>query len=308
MSLTFSAGQSHPACSQSPKSNITSGAPQDDAYHNIDAWNPDYGASVYDGKSGGYGLPTLSDTFPEPWLHARRGSTFDNEIDEVASSPPLPTIDAGTSVQLVSEEPQETARVPNRRGRRQHVPRSIYPRGSLPSPPTTHTSNDNGANPTKPYHCTLCTKTFRNPYSWKRHESGVHGHTDIQWICLLGEVIVADEGCIFCSKSVHNITHFDQHNIQACRDKSVIDRTFARKDLLKQHIRHAHLGFLHEAEQASFRVPDSWSRLADPVMSSPDAVWCGFCLHSLETIAQRMDHVAQHFRDGLEMGTWISRY
>jgi hypothetical protein len=120
---------------------------------------------------------------------------------------------------------------------------------------------------------------------------------------MLGETILADKRCIFCSESVHNITHFDQHDIQACRDKSVIDRTFARKDLLKQHIRHAHLGSLHEAKQAAFQVPEDWSRLADPAMSSPDALWCGFCLHSFETIAQRMGHVAQHFRDGFEMHT-----
>jgi hypothetical protein len=61
MSLTFSAGQSHLACSQSPKSNIASGAPRDDAYHYIDASNPDYGASFYDG--GGFGLMTFCDTF-----------------------------------------------------------------------------------------------------------------------------------------------------------------------------------------------------------------------------------------------------
>jgi hypothetical protein len=124
---------------------------------------------------------------------------------------------------------------------------------------------------------------------------------------MLGEVVVAEKSCMFCSESAHDINHFRKHDVQACRDKSVTDRTFARKDLLKQHVRHAHLGSLHEAEQAAFQVPDSWKRLADPAMANPDALWCGFCLHSSETIAQRMDHVAQHFRDGFEMDTWLSR-
>ncbi|RII09747.1 hypothetical protein CUC08_Gglean005737 [Alternaria sp. MG1] len=113
--------------------------------------------------------------------------------------------------------------------------------------------------------------------------------------------------CVFCSDTVYDMGHFDQHNIQVCLAKDKSARVFDRKDGLKQHVVGAHLSTANDYTKKGFEPPDIWSETEDGFSPNPDGLWCGFCRSSFETTTARMDHVAQHFRDGFQISTWVSR-
>ncbi|KAI8937193.1 hypothetical protein NX059_006403 [Plenodomus lindquistii] len=191
-----------------------------------------------------------------------------------------------------------------RKGKRRHAPRTEHHNtpASLTTPlanthPTTH-------NVINKYHCTACTRSFKDPYAWKRHESGVHGHIDTQWVCTLQEIILIDGKCIFCSDIVNDMAHFGQHGINSCYGEDKRQRTFSRKDGLKQHVLQKHLVTANDYIRKGFEPPQCWSEQAE---MSLDARWCGFCLESFDNTPARMKHVAQHFKDGSDMVTWVYR-
>ncbi|KAF1842006.1 uncharacterized protein K460DRAFT_398110 [Cucurbitaria berberidis CBS 394.84] len=198
---------------------------------------------------------------------------------------------------------------PARKGKRRYMSRYDPNVGRTTDSFSPGTSSDSAYDVIKAYHCTVCPGTFKDAYGWKRHESSVHGFNDTEWTCMLHETILINLKCIFCSEHVDDIDidHFDQHDIQLCMNKSCSDRTFARKDLLKQHVRHVHLASAPASIMQTFKVPKIWSKATDGALANPDALWCGFCLLMHESITTRMEHVAQHFRDGQDMATWVPR-
>jgi hypothetical protein len=191
-----------------------------------------------------------------------------------------------------------------RKGKMQHPSRFDHAGADLLglSPPT---SSDSGTDATKPYHCTVCRNSFKDVYGWKRHESGVHGFIDTEWVCMLTDAITQGITCIFCSHIVHDLSHFDSHDIHKCLNKTICDRTFARKDLLKQHVQQVHLAAAEKPVLKAFQVPKEWSQEVEPARIHPAAVWCGFCLYTCTSVNERMKHVAEHFENGYEMQDWI---
>lgn len=124
---------------------------------------------------------------------------------------------------------------------------------------------------------------------------------------MLDKVIMLGIKCVFCSDIVDDNNHFEKHDIQVCWAKDASKRTFARKDLLKQHVQFAHLATANDYTKRGFQVPDAWLKVVDMALANPDAVWCGFCQRLFKNTAIRMDHVAQHFREGMDMSTWSPR-
>lgn len=122
---------------------------------------------------------------------------------------------------------------------------------------------------------------------------------------MLDDCIMDAMKCIFCAEEVRDRDHFEQHNNLACASKDALDRAFARKDLLKQHVQQVHLCTSNEYMKRGFRVPELWVRDVDSLTIKPDAVWCGFCQCRLVSTKVRMEHVAQHFRDGVDLTTWV---
>ncbi|KAH7400603.1 hypothetical protein DE146DRAFT_781120 [Phaeosphaeria sp. MPI-PUGE-AT-0046c] len=160
-------------------------------------------------------------------------------------------------------------------------------------------SSDNGPDITKIYSCTACCcKPFKNAYGWKRHELGVHGHNDIEWVCMMGGDIMLGSKCVLCFEVVHDASHFNTHSIQTSLAKDICDRTFARKDLLKQHVLQMH------GVSESFEVPKIWSQEVEPTRIKQLALWCGFCSSTFESVAERMSHVAAHFQNGFSIDAW----
>jgi hypothetical protein len=182
------------------------------------------------------------------------------------------------------------------------------------------------------YSCTFCLKMFKSEFDWRRHETGVHEYSEIEWPCPFHDSSLVGKLCVFCPDMVQNMAHYTEiHGMHLClgpwivqRSSSLItsrkprrghvclkqsieDSTFRRKDLLAQHIQGMHLRSAEAVIQQSFKVPKDWSRVVDVQRVKPDALWCGFCQMSLTSVSDRMSHVADHFRDGFKMGTWVSR-
>jgi hypothetical protein len=193
---------------------------------------------------------------------------------------------------------------PKRKGRRQHTPSFDRTPSELMSS-SPHTSSASSISSAKPYHCTVCCKSFAKSYEWKRHESSVHGYNNTEWVCMLGGLTMAGMECVFCSDIVDDFHHFDDHDMQSCLDKSMCDRTFARKDLLKQHVQQKHLANAEESVSKAFQIPEAWSQEVHVACIKKEALWCGFCLSSYNFISERMDHVAEHFRKGDDIEAWI---
>jgi hypothetical protein len=199
----------------------------------------------------------------------------------------------------------QTTTPSKRKGKRQHARRYHHATSTRANDDLPKASNDCDADVRKPYHCTVCPKSFKDVYAWKRHESGVHDHVDTHWTCMLDDAITIGTKCVFCSDTVDDLQHFDRHDLHACTSKNKSERTFARKDLLKQHIQHVHLAIANDYTKRGFKPPDQWSEKTTS-LTNPDALWCGFCQFMFESTDARMNHVAQHFRGGLDMTTWIN--
>ncbi|KAF4843915.1 Homeobox protein 4 [Colletotrichum siamense] len=146
------------------------------------------------------------------------------------------------------------------------------------------------------YQCTFCTETFKTKYDWQRHEKSLHLSLE-EWVCSphgstenhpeKGEV------CAYCEEPSPNKPHLDEHHQSACSEKPVEDRTFYRKDHLRQHLK-----LVHGSNQMT-RLMDKWKVVKNNIRSA-----CGFCGAKLETWAERGDHLADHFKNGSTMTDW----
>jgi hypothetical protein len=91
------------------------------------------------------------------------------------------------------------------------------------------------------FQCTFCTDRFKSKYDWSRHEKSLHLSLE-KWTCApLGEVIVdtstGKRKCVYCDEMDPSEEHLAVHNHTACEEKQREDRTFYRKDHLRQHLR-----------------------------------------------------------------------
>ncbi|OAL00243.1 hypothetical protein IQ06DRAFT_293638 [Phaeosphaeriaceae sp. SRC1lsM3a] len=184
-----------------------------------------------------------------------------------------------------------------RKGKRQPTFRSTDKSSEL-TYSSPNKSSDNGPDVSNMYNCTACYKPFKNFYGWKRHEFGVHGHNDIEWVCMLDGDILLGSKCVFCTQVVYDMSHFGIHGIQVCLAKDICDRSFARKDLLKQHVLQMH------GVTEAFEVPKIWSREVEFHRINPLAFWCGYCSSTFNSVDERMNHIDAHVQNGSNLGTW----
>ncbi|CAM1511897.1 Fc.00g094100.m01.CDS01 [Cosmosporella sp. VM-42] len=146
--------------------------------------------------------------------------------------------------------------------------------------------------PLNRYQCTFCTETFRTKHDWQRHEKSLHIPLE-RWVCAPNGPQIVDQEtgqsyCAFCGEINPNGPHIESHNPLSCQE-----RTFSRKDHLKQHLRLVHNTMLVEALTQHWRVP------------TPDVrSRCGFCEISMDTWSFRVDHLTDHFKMGHSMADW----
>ncbi|GJC96361.1 homeobox and C2H2 transcription factor [Colletotrichum higginsianum] len=146
------------------------------------------------------------------------------------------------------------------------------------------------------YQCTFCTETFKTKHNWQRHEKSLHLSLE-RWECAPTGPTVPDASgqlvCVFCGEADPDKRHLEKHNYQACRDRLSEDRTFYRKDHLQQHLK-----LVHDAKFLRWPMGD-WKYESEVIRSR-----CGFCGWSMTTWNDRIDHLAEHFKDGKTMADW----
>jgi len=99
------------------------------------------------------------------------------------------------------------------------------------------------------FQCTFCCDRFKSKYDWSRHEKSLHLSLE-KWICApLGEVITSassgERKCVYCDAINPSKEHLEGHHYRACEEKGLDDRTFYRKDHLRQHLRLMCVHFHH---------------------------------------------------------------
>ncbi|UPK95660.1 hypothetical protein LCI18_006595 [Fusarium solani-melongenae] len=146
------------------------------------------------------------------------------------------------------------------------------------------------------YQCTFCTESFKTKYDWERHEKSLHLALEA-WVCSpQGSVVThPDEGvlCVYCGDVNPDQAHLKKHNDSACLERPFEERTFYRKDHLRQHLK-----LVHGAKYLKWSM-ETWRTAIQDIRSR-----CGFCGIEMESWSSRTDHLASHFKDGRTMADW----
>jgi hypothetical protein len=165
------------------------------------------------------------------------------------------------------------------------------------APKPVKVSNGNLAIAPRTFQCTFCTETFKTKHDWQRHEKSLHLSLE-RWICSPNgpyqhSVEYNHLACVYCGLPNPPEGHAEQHNHSSCVERSLEERTFYRKDHLRQH-----LNLVHDAKFQAWSM-DAW-KVATPEIRSR----CGFCGIIMDSWSIRVDHLAEHFKGGKSMADW----
>ncbi|MAD83784.1 MAG: hypothetical protein CL912_12550 [Deltaproteobacteria bacterium] len=141
------------------------------------------------------------------------------------------------------------------------------------------------------FQCTFCAHRFRTKYDWQRHEKSMHLPLE-KWICSPNGGIDVNPNnneitCAFCGALDPSPEHIGGHGYATCASRPLSERTFCRKDHLRQHLRLMH------GNSPLISSMEAWKSVTVSIRSR-----CGFCDASLSTWSDRVDHLADHFSDG----------
>lgn len=147
------------------------------------------------------------------------------------------------------------------------------------------------------FQCTFCTETFKTKHDWQRHEKSLHLSIE-QWVCSPKgpSQLCPKQGCLacaYCGLKEPSPGHADQHGYSICVNRPLAERTFYRKDHIRQHLSH-----FHNVRFQSWSM-DGWRTTVPKIRSR-----CGFCGHIMESWGDRIEHLANHFKDGKSMLDW----
>ncbi|KAI5465039.1 hypothetical protein BGZ63DRAFT_351527 [Mariannaea sp. PMI_226] len=178
-----------------------------------------------------------------------------------------------------------------------HLKKAIKRRRRRIAPARQHTEGNNLLRQDHhTFQCTFCTETFKTKHNWRRHEKSMHLSLE-RWECSPnGPTFLNDVSlpcCIYCGHAEPDQKHLASHNYTTCQDRSLEDRTFFRKDHLQQHLK-----LVHNAQFSKFPM-EQWKYENEDIRSR-----CGFCDLGLTSWSDRVDHIAEHFKDGKTMVDW----
>ncbi|WZH45410.1 major facilitator superfamily domain-containing protein [Fusarium acuminatum] len=146
------------------------------------------------------------------------------------------------------------------------------------------------------FQCTFCTETFKLKHTWLRHERTQHLSLE-QWECSPSGPTVLNQHCepvcVYCGMAKPGELHFETHNHDLCHNRERGERTFFRKDHLRQHLR-----LVHRSEFMKWPM-EEWKLKHEDVLSR-----CGFCDVDMTTWSERGNHLAWHFKEGSTMADW----
>jgi hypothetical protein len=146
------------------------------------------------------------------------------------------------------------------------------------------------------FQCTFCTETFKLKHTWLRHERTQHLSLE-QWECSPSGPTMLNQHsepvCVYCGLANPENLHFETHNHDLCHNRERGERTFYRKDHLRQHLR-----LVHGSEFMKWPM-EEWKVKHEDVLSR-----CGFCDIDMTTWSERVNHLAEHFKEGRTMADW----
>ncbi|KAF7871727.1 hypothetical protein EAF04_003834 [Stromatinia cepivora] len=153
------------------------------------------------------------------------------------------------------------------------------------------------AGPARTFQCTFCTESFKTKHDWQRHEKSLHLSLE-RWICCPNGPIQYNKeygrpACVYCDHPNPSASHAETHNHSSCAEKSIGERTFYRKDHLRQH-----LNLVHDVKFVNWSM-ESWKVITPEIRSR-----CGFCGIVMDSWTTRVDHLAEHFKSGKSMVDW----
>lgn len=147
------------------------------------------------------------------------------------------------------------------------------------------------------FQCTFCTETFKTKYNWQRHEKSFHLSLE-NWQCApngpVFRTLDHEPACVYCGLVNPDSNHLETHNHATCEDRLPRDRTFYRKDHLRQHLK-----LVHNAELMPQPL-DCWKYESKEVRSR-----CGFCGLVMMNWDVRTEHIAEHFKARQTMAEWL---
>ncbi|CAH0027499.1 unnamed protein product [Clonostachys rhizophaga] len=148
------------------------------------------------------------------------------------------------------------------------------------------------------FQCTFCAATFKKKHDWERHEKSRHLLLESWTCCSNGSVhvngITNEITCVFCGQNDPDSEHIHAHGFTQCVARPVRERTFTRKDHLRQHLRLVHDGCTFHSSM------ESWKNGKSELSSR-----CGFCTKTFDKWKDRVSHIAHHFRQGVLMSSWV---
>ena len=165
--------------------------------------------------------------------------------------------------------------------------------GSVPSygqAPVATASNDHL------HWCVVCDDPgeIKTCDGFKRH---MREHETRFYCMLKGPVVDTENGpkCVFCNVLHPDPEHLGTHNIHLCMDKSLIDRSYSRKELLTKHLKH------HGIVEASL-LADQWRYTANKKYFA-----CGFCGSYYDSLVEQINHIdVMHYRFSENIHNWDS--
>ncbi|VUC25244.1 unnamed protein product [Clonostachys rosea] len=155
-----------------------------------------------------------------------------------------------------------------------------------------------GCNDERIFQCTFCMASFKKKHDWERHEKSQHLPLETWTCCSKGSVHVNvatnEVTCVFCGHNDPDSGHIHSHGFTQCVVRPIHERTFMRKDHLRQHLRLIHDGCPFRSSM------EAWKNEKSEIKSS-----CGFCDETFDNWKDRVSHIAHHFREGALMSSWV---
>jgi Homeobox KN domain len=159
------------------------------------------------------------------------------------------------------------------------------------------------------YQCTFCHSPFKKRHDWIRHEQSVHVPFLETYTCedpsvshhlqslQVWRLNKSSPECTLCGQPSPDTLHFESHDFTSCSERHVSERSFTRKDHLWQHLHKFHRCRKWEGWSLDL---DIWRCRQDQIQSR-----CGFCNYNMDSWAQRMKHLAEHFKQGARTEEWV---
>ncbi|CZR59424.1 uncharacterized protein PAC_09316 [Phialocephala subalpina] len=159
--------------------------------------------------------------------------------------------------------------------------------------------NQSGDTSAANFHCTFCSNSFKKKHDWQRHEKSIHLPLE-HWICSPGDGTITlpnsnIKQCIFCGILDPMQDHLNDHEFNSCSERPISERTFRRKDHLRQHL----IKF-HSCGKPMDFVDEVWKVEVGGIRSR-----CGFCDQWFQSWEERVIHLAVHFKEGVTMREWV---